>query len=72
MIDLAPIPTELLQAELQKRKKRRGHPGVLAPCAKCGKVLTAVERRRRCPQHTVVNSPLIKSLITPDKIPHQS
>ena len=51
MTDLSPIPTELLQAELQKRKKRRGHPCVLAPCAKCGRVLTVVERRRRCPEH---------------------
>jgi len=51
MIDLAPIPTELLQAELQKRKKRRGNPGVLASCLGCRKVLTAVERRRRCPEH---------------------
>jgi len=51
MIDLAPIPTEVLQAELQKRKKRRGNPGVLASCLGCRKVLTAVERRRRCPEH---------------------
>ena len=51
MTDLSLIPTELLQAELAKRKKRRGHPGVLAPCAKCGKTLTVVERRRRCPEH---------------------
>lgn len=51
MTDLTPIPTELLQAELAKRKKRRGRPGVLAPCAKCGRTLTVVQRRRRCPQH---------------------
>jgi len=52
--DLSDIPLKDLKAEISRRVgKLGGRPKTLAPCPFCGKMLSAVERRRACPGHEV-------------------
>lgn len=49
--DLSHIPTGALRDELRRRKPGRGQPPKLAPCQRCGKMLSSTDRRKACPEH---------------------
>jgi hypothetical protein len=51
LADLTYIPTAALRDELRRRKPGRGQPPKLAPCSKCGKLLSTTDRRKACPAH---------------------
>lgn len=50
------IPDDLLNSEAARRRvaKRLGPGNIkLEPCTKCGKELTARQRRLKCPEHGI-------------------
>lgn len=51
VVDLCTIPIATLRAELRRRKPGRGQPPKLAPCPRCGKLLSTTDRRKACPAH---------------------
>ena len=49
--DLSTLPAAALYAELQRRGWNPGRKAKLTTCPKCGKLVTARELRRKCPDH---------------------
>ena len=50
--DLSSVPDRLIRAEAGRRIPRgSARPPKLEPCPKCGRVLSARERRLKCPEH---------------------
>lgn len=45
------VMSERKRAALARNGAKGGRPKVMEPCWRCGKVLSAVERRKACPKH---------------------